>query len=55
MTMPRSMELQWQREVIQKWLDTAAVPLDARSGLLEMLQDVNEEMAELEGASRHFD
>ena len=55
MTMPRSMELQWQREVIEKWLETPGIPLDARSGFLDMLQDVNEEMAKLEGASSHFD
>jgi hypothetical protein len=49
------MELQWQLEVIEKWLETPGIPLDARSGFLEMLQDVNEEMAKLEGASSHFD
>ena len=49
------MELQWQREVIEKWLNTASVPLDARTGLLEMLEEVKEEMGRLEAARSHFD
>jgi len=55
MTLPRRMELQWQREVIEKWLDTPSIPSDARLGLLEMLKDVIEEVARLEAASSHFD
>jgi hypothetical protein len=55
MTLPRSMELQWQRDVIEKWLNTASVPLDARTGLLEMLEEVKEEMGRLEAARSHFD
>jgi hypothetical protein len=54
MTLPRSMELQWQREVIEQWLDTPSIPLDARKGLLEMLKVVEEEMKRLEAASSHF-
>jgi len=49
------MELQWQRDVIEKWLNTASVPLDARTGLLEMLEEVKEEMGRLEAARSHFD
>jgi hypothetical protein len=49
------MELQWQRDVIEKWLNTASVPLDARTGLLEMLEEVKEEMGRLEAARGHFD
>jgi len=49
------MELRCKREVIEKWLDTPSVPFDAHTGLLEMLKDVNEEMARLEAASSHFD
>ena len=55
MTLPRSMELQWQRDVIEKWLNTASVPLDARTGLLEMLEEVKEEIGRLEAARSHFD
>ena len=55
MKLPRRVELQWQREVIENWLEMPSIPLDARTGLLEMLEDVNEEMARLEATSRHFD
>jgi hypothetical protein len=48
------MELQWQREVIEKWLNTASVPFDARTGLREMLKEVKEEMGRLEAARSHF-
>lgn len=47
MTLPKRMELQWQREVIEKILDRPGIPLDARTGLLDTLKDVNEEMARL--------
>ena len=46
--------MQWQREVIEKWLDTASVPFDARTGLLEMLKEVKEEIGRLEAARRHY-
>jgi hypothetical protein len=48
------MELQWQRDVIEKWLNTASVPL-MRTGLLEMLEEVKEEMGRLEAARSHVD
>jgi hypothetical protein len=53
MTLPRSVELQWQREVIEKWLDTPGIPLDARTGLVEMLRVVKEEREKLEAARNH--
>ena len=49
------MELQWQRDVIEKWLSTPSVPFDARTGLLEMLKEVKEEMGRLEATRSHFD
>ena len=55
MTMIRSMELQWQREVIEKWLSTPGVPLDARTGLLAMLAGAKEGMPRLEAAGVLFD
>jgi len=55
MTLPRSTELLWQREVVEKWLNTPSIPPDARIGLTEMLKEVKEEMERLEAARRHFD
>jgi hypothetical protein len=55
MTLPRSMESQWQREVIEKWLNIPSIPFDARPGLLEMLKEVKEEMGKLEAARSHFE
>jgi len=43
MTLPRCFELQWQREVIERWLNSSDTPLDARPGLLDMLSMVKEE------------
>ena len=47
MTLPRSIELRWQEEMIDRWLNTPGVPDDARSGLLEMLSNVQKEMDNL--------
>ena len=47
MTLPRSVKLQWQEEMIDRWLNTPGVPDDARSGLLEMLRNVQKEMDNL--------
>lgn len=55
MTLPRDMELQWQRDVIERWLNTPSIPFDARTGLLEMLKEVQAEMGRLEAAGRYFD
>jgi hypothetical protein len=54
-TLQRSAELRWQRDVIEKWLNTPGIPLDAHSGLLEMLKGVKEEMADLAAIRSHFD
>jgi hypothetical protein len=54
MTLPRNVNLQWQREVIEKWLNTPDVPLDARTGLVEMLRVVKEEMEKLEAGRNYF-
>jgi hypothetical protein len=54
MTLPRSMNLQWQQEVIEKWLNAPGIPRDARAGLLEMLRVVKEETEKLEAARNHF-
>ena len=55
MTLPRSVELEWQREVIERWLVTSGIPLDAHTVLLEMLTGVNEEMGKLRAADSYFD
>ena len=44
MTLPRYIELQWQREVVERWLNSADTPFDARPGLLDMLIMVKEEI-----------
>ena len=41
------MELQRQKEIIEVWLDTPGIPVDARIQLLEMLSEVNKEMHNL--------
>jgi hypothetical protein len=48
MTLPKSTELNWQWEVIQRWLNTPGIPPDARDGLLAMQREVKEEMETLE-------
>jgi len=55
MTLPRIMELEWQREVIEKWLNTPEIPPDARAGLVEMLREVSEEMEMREATRNHFE
>jgi hypothetical protein len=54
MALPRSMDLQWQREVIERWLNSTDTPLDARPGLLEMLSLVNVEMEKLVALRNHL-
>jgi hypothetical protein len=44
MTLPRSVELCWQKDVIEQWLNTSGVPTDAHAQLLEMLRDLKAEM-----------
>ena len=48
MALPRSVELQWQKEVIERWLTTGGIMPDVRPGLLEMLRVVNDELDDLE-------
>ena len=47
MTLPRSVELRWQEEVIERWLHTSGVPPSAHAYLLEMLRNVKDEMNSL--------
>ena len=54
MALSRSMDLQWQREVIERWLNSPDTPLDVRPGLLEMLSTVNAEMEELAARRDHL-
>lgn len=44
MTLPRSVELCWQKDVIEQWLNASGVPADAHAQLLEMLRDLKAEM-----------
>jgi hypothetical protein len=44
MTLPRSVELCWQKNVIEQWLNTSGVPADAHAQLLKMLRDLEAEM-----------
>lgn len=48
MTLSKSIELKWQCEVIERWLNTPGIPIDAREGLLAMQKEVKEEMETLE-------
>ena len=47
MTLPKSVELQWQQEVIELWLNTPGIPGDSRTGLLDLLDVVKDEMENL--------
>lgn len=38
------MELQCQKKIIERWLQTPGIPTDAHAKLLEMLSEVNAEM-----------
>ena len=48
MTLPRSAELHWQEDMIRLWLNTAEIPPDARTELIEILRRVKREMEELQ-------
>jgi hypothetical protein len=54
MTLPKSIELNWHCEVIERWLNTPGIPSDAREGLLVMQREVKEEMETLEHRSIAF-
>jgi hypothetical protein len=47
MTLPKRIELKWQYEVIERWLNTPGIPSDTREGLLAMQREVKEEMEAL--------
>jgi hypothetical protein len=51
MTLPRSIELMWHCEVIERWLNTPGIPSDAREQLILMQRDVKEEIETLEERS----
>jgi hypothetical protein len=53
MALPRYIELQWQQEIIELWLNTSSIPDDSRPGLLEMLSVVNEEVGNLRLPDEH--
>ena len=48
MTLPRSVELRWQEEIFKLWSNTAGIPPDARTELIEMLRTVEKELEELQ-------
>ena len=47
-------ELQWQREVIERWVHCSQIGPDAHEQLKEMLSRVDRELLEIE-APRHMD
>jgi len=47
--------LQWQEEMISRWLNTPGIPDDARNGLLEILNNVKKEMGILPDSLRQSD
>ena len=49
----RCMELQWQQEMIELWLNTPSIPDDSRPGLLEMLRVVREDVENLRFHDEH--
>ena len=56
MTLPRYIELQWQQEVVERWLNSSDTPFDVRSGLLDILSKMKEEIEKekLEAACNHL-
>ena len=53
MILPRSAELQWQKEIIKLWLITGSIPPDARAELIELLRAVEKEMEELRSGDQN--
>ena len=43
-TLPRSMELQWQKEIIERWLNSPGVPANAQGALREELEELKKEI-----------
>ena len=54
MTLPRCIELQWQQDIIELWLNAAETPDDLQPGLLEMLSVMNEELGNLRFHDEHL-
>jgi len=54
-TAQRFTELRTQKEIIEQWLNTPGVPVDAHSKLVEMLSEVNEEMSRLATSRKRLD
>lgn len=52
MTLPKSIELQWQHAAIESWLNIPDIPSEAREELLAMQRAVEEEMDKLESRTR---
>jgi hypothetical protein len=53
MTLPRSIELQWQKEAIERWLKIPEITSDGCEPLLEMLRVVAEQLADLSVSRRN--
>jgi hypothetical protein len=49
----RLVELTWQRQVIERWLDCAGISAESRAQLDEMLAQVNSELQALESSRSH--
>lgn len=47
MSLPRSIELEWQKEMIEVWLNTPGIPNDARNELAELLERIKSEIEEI--------
>ena len=48
MTLPKKIELRWQNEVIESWLNRPGIPSEAREELLAMQRALKKEMETLE-------
>jgi hypothetical protein len=47
MTLPKKLELHWQAEIINRWLNTPGLDNDANQALSEMLRDVKTKISKL--------
>jgi hypothetical protein len=46
-SLPRSIELEWQKQMIEVWLNTPGIPNNARDELVELLDRVKTEIEEI--------
>ena len=53
MTLPKSIELQWQKEVIERWVEETEITSDGREQLLEMLRVVTEQLDDLSAGQQN--